>query len=83
MTVKKTVYAEGKFNTVYVNQRANGSFFLSDDLSDDTREFSLDYIKRVGATDLAAAIKHDAAEFLYMDYLNPVETFDEDGLYGA
>lgn len=83
MTTKKTVYVEGKHNTVYVNQRKNGSFFLSDDLSDDTVEFDLEYIKRVGATDLAAAIKYSAAEFLYMDYLNPVETFDEDGLYGA
>lgn len=83
MTVKKTLYVEGKFNSVYVNQRKNGSFFLSDDLSDDTIEFDLEYIKQIGATDLAAAIKHSAAEFLYMDYLNPVETFDEDGLYGA
>ncbi|QDH49084.1 hypothetical protein PHYNN_155 [Pantoea phage Phynn] len=82
MTAKKTLYVEGKFNSVYINQRKNGSFFLSDDLSDDTIEFDLEYIKQVGA-DLAVAIKHSAAEFIYMHYLNPVETFDEDGLYGA
>ncbi|QPI18012.1 hypothetical protein POP12_220 [Pectobacterium phage POP12] len=79
--MKKSLFV-GKHNTVYIEEYKNGEFTLSDDLSDDTVKFDLEYQEILGSS-LYDAIKHQAAEFLYMDYLYPVETFDNDGLYGA
>jgi len=76
ITVKKELY-KGRFNTVYAEYHRNGSVTLSDD-------FGVKFHVEKEQAEMDGYIRYVSAEtFDNMEYLNPVEDFDEDGLYGA
>lgn len=75
--IKKVELYVGRFNTVYAQYHYNGSVTLTDDFGD-----SFHVEKENANTD--GYIRYVSAEtFRNMEYLNPVEDFDDDGLYGA